>query len=309
MKLDSHSQHSELATTVCGDPPLSDSPASLRDDLLELTKARLTALVLATTAVGFALAARGGGIEWLLMLHTLLGTALVAAGSSIFNQIAERRRDARMSRTRERPLAAGRITPASAALGATIASVAGIVYLALATTQLAAAIALLTFVVYLAIYTPLKSRSSACTLVGGVSGALPPVIGWSAAGGQLDSGALYLFALLFFWQMPHFLAINWMYREQYQSAGFVMWSNNDDTGRRTAWLALGFSLLLAAASLAQPQVIRSWPTLLAALLLAIPLLRLAVGFFRSRNRASARRLFLFTLAYLPLMLPALLVWA
>lgn len=297
-------------TAVCdtagadGSAPTA-APGTWRSDLIQLTKARLTTLVLVTSGVGFLLASPDG-VDWPTLIGTLIGTALVAAGSSVFNQIIERREDARMERTRDRPIPAGRMTPSAAAMGATLASAAGIVLLAMTTTRTATVIAALTWLVYVAVYTPMKIRSPACTLVGAVSGALPPVIGWTAAGGPLDSEAVYLFALLFLWQLPHFLAINWMYRHEYSRAGFRMWSNRDESGRRTAWLAVLFSTALLAATLAMPAPMRSPSALAATAVLALALLALAVRFLRRPSRESARHLFLGTLLYLPLQLLVLL---
>ncbi len=307
MKLDSRSQPVSMSA-VCDDGNSEPSDTGLLSDLMQLAKARLTMLVLVTTAVGFLLAAKGN-VEWLLLINTLCGTALVAAGASVFNQVIERKQDALMPRTSNRPIPTGRIAITHAVVGATLTTVAGVFYLSVFASALAALIALLTCLVYVAVYTPLKTRSSSCTLVGGVSGALPPVIGWTAAGGALDSGALYLFGLLFFWQMPHFLAINWMYRKEYENAGYRMWSNQDNDGKRTAWLTLGFAIMLAVACLLQPASIRSMITMIVSLLLVLPLIYLAAHFLLQRNYAVAKRLFLFTLLYLPLQLGILLIWA
>ncbi len=306
MEIDSQSQ-SVPVPTVCSETA-ERANGSLVDDIMQLTKARLTLLVLVTCAIGFLLA-DSGPIHWLLLLHTLLGTALVAAGASIFNQVLERKQDALMQRTATRPLPAGRISVIQALTAAVLTTTAGSLYLAATTTLTAAMTAVLTCLIYVALYTPLKTRSSSCTLVGAVSGALPPVIGWTAAGGALDAGAVYLFALMFFWQMPHFLAINWMYRKEYQQAGFRMWSNDDCNGRRTAWLALGFTVMLAVACLIQPADLRSTATLVASLLVVLPLLYFSVKFLITRTHSVARQLFLFTLLYLPLQLGILLIWA
>jgi protoheme IX farnesyltransferase len=277
-------------------------------DLLELTKARLTSLVLVTTFVGFCL---GGtdGLAWVTLLHCLAGTALVAGGAAAFNQWLERGPDAGMRRTRERPLPAGRMTPRFAFWLGTALSVAGTLWLALGTNALTAALAFATWAVYVVAYTPLKRLSSSCTLVGAVSGAIPPVIGYAAAGGGLDAVAAFLFGVLFLWQMPHFLAVNWLYREEYETAGFRMWSNGDLDGKKSARISVTFALalLVLTVGFVPPGlfVFAYYPV--AALLVGVWLIA-AIRWTLRRDRSSARMVFLLSIVYLPLVL-GLMVFA
>ena len=196
-------------------------------DFCELVKARLTALVVVTTLAGFYMG-WSGAMDWRRLFNALFGTWLVASGSAALNELLERRTDAAMHRTRDRPLPSGRMSPDAALLIGFGLVVGGLAYLALLVNLLAATLAAVTMATYLFAYTPLKRRTPLNTLVGAIPGALPPVIGWAAATGTLDKGAWTLFAILFCWQMPHFLAIAWLYREDYARAGFVMLPNVDE---------------------------------------------------------------------------------
>ena len=216
--------------------------------LCELFKLRLTILVLLTTFVGFYLGWRGP-MAWGLMLHTLLGTALLAAGASALNQLLERDYDARMRRTEDRPLPSGRMTPEAALIIGGVCAGAGVIWLALAVNQLTAMLGALTLASYLFVYTPLKRLTTLNTAVGAIPGALPPLMGWTAARGEVTGEGWALFAILFFWQLPHFLAIAWMYREDYARAGFVMLPVADPTGARTGKQALSHTLGLLPVSL------------------------------------------------------------
>ena len=279
-------------------------------DLMALTKARLSLLVIITTLVGFWLASKsaGAGLDWVKLMHTVVGSALAACAASVFNQLMEIDIDARMARTSDRPLPAKKLSPAAAfAIGWVLAAM-GIVHLAVKVNAEASAAAAATLLVYVFVYTPLKRRSTLNTLVGAVSGALPPLIGWFGAGGGLGVEAWFLFGLLFFWQLPHFVAINWMYREQYEQAGFVMWSNGDESGARTAKLALGFSICMVLLMLVPP--IAGFCALWAAglgVLASARMVMLAGKFWQDRTRDSARRLFLYTLLYLPISLALLII--
>src|SRR5216110_3199136 len=223
------------------------APQALRSrvvsDFAELVKARLTLLVLLTTAVGFYLGAEPP-IDYIALFHVVFGTALAAAGAAALNQWWERRLDALMHRTRSRPIPAGRMSPRDALILGCLLSVAGIVYLNLTCNSLSALLAAATIVIYIFAYTPLKRVSTFNTLIGAIPGALPPVVGWAAATGRADIGGWSLFAILFFWQMPHFFAIAWMYREDYARAGFEMISRDDKTGARSASQAVLFCFLL-----------------------------------------------------------------
>src|SRR5665213_4262787 len=206
--------------------------------LADLVKARLTALVLLTTAVGLYLGERGA-VNYLLMFHALFGTALVASGAAALNQLLEREYDAKMRRTASRPLPSGRLQPATVAIFGGACSVIGLVYLAVAVNLLTSVVGAVTSISYLFIYTPLKRVSWINTLVGAIPGALPPLMGWTAARNELSGEGWTLFAILAFWQIPHFMAIAWLYRDEYAKAGFVMLPNVDADGSRTAQYAVG----------------------------------------------------------------------
>jgi protoheme IX farnesyltransferase len=304
-----------LSSSTESDPlPAARSALSqAKKDLMTITKARLSLLVVVTTLCGYLAAARssGDGFQAFTLVHILFGTVLAAFGSAVFNQLMEVDADARMSRTADRPLPAGRFAPAAAFLIGWVLAAFGIIHLGVKVNLPASAFAAATLISYLFIYTPMKRRSSANTLVGAVSGALPPLIGWTGGGGGvLTWGALFWFLLLFFWQLPHFVAINWMYREEYERGGFVMWSNGDLDGARTARLALVFSAAVALLPIlpVATGVVTSW-FLVPGLAAGLFMLWLAWRFFRSRERRDARSLFFFTLLYLPvILLASLLTW-
>ncbi len=280
---------------------------------MALTKARLSFLVVLTACFGYFVATKGqGGFSWGTFLHLILGTALAAAGAAVFNQLMEVEADAKMRRTSDRPLPANRLPkPAAFILGWLLAAF-GLIHLGVKVNVPASLMAAATLLTYLFIYTPMKRVSSANTLLGAVSGALPPLIGW-AGGGQplLGGGAVYLFGLLFFWQLPHFAAINWMYREEYLRGGFKMWSNDDASGAKTARIALAYAVCLTLLAVAFPFLSPSmakWGAIPGGLLGGVMVL-LAAKFLQSGERADARRLFFYTLLYLPLaMLASYLAW-
>jgi protoheme IX farnesyltransferase len=276
-------------------------------DVTELIKARLTLLVLMTTAVGFYLGAEGL-INWTALLHTVLGTAAAAAGAAALNQWWEHKLDAMMQRTRSRPVPAGRMRPAEAIVIGGVLSIFGVIYLALICNVLSAALAAVTIVVYVFGYTPLKLVSTFNTALGAVPGALPPVIGWAAARGTLDAGAWVLFAILFVWQLPHFFAIAWMYRDDYARAGFQMISSDDATGARSASQSVFFCMILFVVA-GLPAFIRMATVfyLLAELILGGIFIAVAMRFLKTRTRADARRLFITSIIYLPLLLGALVL--
>ncbi len=300
-------RHPEEKATQAGSPPLAvrTTPHVRLADVAELVKARLTALVLVTTLAGFYLG-WAGHMDYGLLAHTLLGTVLVAAGAAALNQLIERGLDARMHRTRERPLPAGRMTPETALGTGFLVSMIGLVELAWAVNLLSAMLAAVTLAVYLFVYTPLKRVTTLNTLVGAVPGALPPMLGWTAARGNLDAGAWALFGILFCWQLPHFLAIAWLHREDYARGGFVMLPTVDPEGRRTGWQAVNYTVLLLMLSLT--------PTLLGlataayffvAFGLGLGMLVFAVRLLMERSPRRARQLFLASIIYLPLLLAAL----
>ena len=270
---------------------------------MDLVKARLTFLVLVTTLVGFCMGLTHDSVNYALLFNCLFGTALSAAGAAALNQLIESEADARMRRTRTRPLPTGEMTSQTAAWIGLTACVIGVTWLWLAVNPLTAWVSLATILSYIALYTPLKKISSLNTLVGAIPGALPPVIGYAATANRLDSIALVLFTILFLWQLPHFLAISWLYREDYLQGGFVMISARDASGRETAWKALAYTvLLIAATTLPYFLRINNVISLIGALMLGIGFLYCAFRFQLERNAANARRLFFASIIYLPILL-------
>lgn len=284
---------------------------SKRGDLVQLTKARLSALVVVTTAAGFLSASQQSGepLDWWSLGHTIFGTLLAAFGAAVFNQLIEVNPDKQMKRTADRPLPSGRMPPVAAFGIGWVLCAFGMVHLGVKVNASAAWLAGATIAIYIFVYTPLKRRSSWNTIVGAVSGAIPPVIGWAAAGGDLlSAGSAWWFALLFFWQLPHFFAINWIHREEYKRAGFVMLANRDDSGAKTSIWALIFAIaLVAIAGVAPWAGLSSCWFLIPGLLSALSLVWLSIAFVRTREVRSARTLFFATLIYLPVALAALLL--
>ena len=277
--------------------------ATAAADLMELVKARLSLLTVATAMAGFALGVKDTW-TWLLLASTLAGTALSAAGAAALNQWWERDLDARMKRTQDRPLPAGRMAASDALITGAALSVSGVLILALFANLLAAFLAAATIIFYILIYTPLKRVTELNTIVGAVPGALPPLIGWAAARGSINAEGLTLFAILFLWQMPHFLAIAWLYRADYAQAGFKMLSENDETGAVTGRQAFIYALALLAVSLL-PSVFFDYSAIYfyGALLLGAGFASMAANFAVSGGSISAARwLFLGSIAYLPLLL-------
>ncbi|MPZ17235.1 MAG: protoheme IX farnesyltransferase [Luteitalea sp.] len=287
---------------------LASAPAQGRAaDYLELAKPRLNLLVIATTAAAYCLGARGA-IEMAPLLHTIVGTALVAGGASAFNMLLERDVDALMARTRNRPLPAGRIGVVEAGAFAAAISAMGLVQLALFVNGLAAGIALATHLSYVLVYTPLKSRTSLATVVGAVPGALPALIGWAAATNSLSREGWLLFAIVFLWQMPHFLAIAWLCRDEYARAGFAVLPVAEPDGRSTARQTVAYAAALFPVSLTPSLAGLSGPMYFAtALVLSALFLWLSLRFARRRTRSEARRLFLASILYLPLLCGVLVV--
>jgi protoheme IX farnesyltransferase len=285
--------------TLCSEPVAL--PRSRAADYLELTKPRVAVLVLFTVAAGVLLGGRGGSLDGMVLLHTLLGTALVAGGASALNQLLERHSDALMHRTANRPLPAGRLQPAEVLAFGLALGVGGTVYLVLTLSQpLAALVAAFTFVCYVGVYTPLKPLTPLNTLVGAVPGALPPVIGWTAARGEITLDALALFLILFLWQVPHFLAIAWIYREEYARAGLCMLPVVDRDGRLTGQQMATYCLALIVVSLG-PVVLGSAGLLYlgGALLLGVGFLATALAFRRETGVRQARWVLRASLLYLP----------
>ena len=284
------------------DVPAANAEPGILADLMDLTKARLNMLVLITTFVGFWMGAPGA-IEWARLIQAMLGTALCAASAAALNQLWEVKIDALMPRTAGRPIVAGRMKKSAAFWIAIALGVVGGGWLWLAVNALSAALAVSTILIYVLLYTPLKRVSAWCTLVGAVSGAIPPVVGWAAANPNLSLGAWVLFGVLFAWQMPHFLAIAWMYRDQYRGAGLVMLKRDDHTGFPTAITSLLFTFLLTAVTLVQFNAGLGGSVYLGgALLLNSVFFLAALHFCADRSRPVARRLFFASIIYLPLIL-------
>lgn len=283
-------------------------------DFVELTKPRIGLLVLATVAVSYT-CARWGQPEPMVLLHTLLGTLLVAASASALNQCIERRRDLQMDRTADRPLPAGRLSLSEAVVFAVVTILVGTGYLALLVNVQAAMWGLLTWVLYVWVYTPLKTKTSWNTAVGAVAGALPVLIGWSAANGMRDdmARATALFTVVFLWQFPHFMAIAWIYRKQYGDAEMKMLPVVDPTGRRAGIQAVCGALAVLPASLVvgvfMPGLGGSVYVCFA-FALGVVQLAFAIAFFARMNDRTARRLLKASLVYLPtlLMLVLLCLW-
>ncbi|MCC6234787.1 MAG: protoheme IX farnesyltransferase [Verrucomicrobiales bacterium] len=275
--------------------------------LSELAKARLTALVLITTLTGFFVA-RGEATTWLTGLHVMLGTALVAAGAAALNQWWERDLDRLMERTAGRPLPSGQVEPGFALGLGLVSAATGIVYLAALVNGLTALLGAAALVSYVLIYTPLKTRTTLNTLIGAVPGALPPLMGWAAARGEMGAGGVALFGVLLLWQIPHFMAIAWLYRDQYAQAGFRMMPVVDPAGRATGWWAVVCAALLIPVSVV-PSVVGVAGSLyaLGALSMGLAFLWTAIRFTAERERSRARLLFFASIIYLPLLLGLLML--
>jgi protoheme IX farnesyltransferase len=242
------------------------------------------------------------------MAAVAVGTALVAGGAAVLNQVYERETDALMQRTRLRPLPDQRVTPEEARTFGTLLAGAGLVFLSVSANALAALLALVTLVVYLTVYTPMKRRSPLATLIGAVPGALPPLIGWTAASGSLSLGGWALFTIVFLWQIPHFMAIAWLYRDDYARAGFPMLPVVEPDGRRAGLQAVFYAAALVPASVAPTVVgLTGAAYFWTALVLGVGLLWMAARFALSRTDATARVLFYSSITYLPLIWTAMLL--
>ncbi len=303
-----------VATTAACDAPAVSGPVAERAatsarlaDYLVLTKPRISVLVLLTVSAGYAL---GSADLWrgTPLLCALIGIALVAAASSAFNQLLERDSDALMPRTVNRPLPAGRLSVPEVLLFGLFTGILGIAWLALFVNAATAVLSGLTLVLYAGLYTPLKRRTSFCTAVGAIPGALPPVLGWAATGAPLDSSAFSLFAILFLWQFPHFLAIAWIYRAEYARAGLKMLPVRGLLPRVTGLMAVGYALVLVPLSLFPSACGLAGNAYVAvALVLGVAYLAAAVRFAANESLRSARLLLWTSLVYLPVLLVTL-VW-
>lgn len=286
---------------VTGAYPFSGIPRSARlADYLELAKPRVTSLILMSTGVGFYLGS--SDLSWSLLVHTLVGTALVAGGTGTLNQFWERYADSKMWRTRNRPLPAGRLSPSKALCFGILLSVVGVIYLAWQTNRLTSLLAALTLLSYLFLYTPLKNKTPLCTLVGAFPGAAPPLIGWAAARGEITPLAWVLYLILFLWQFPHFLAIACLYREDYARGGIRMLPVVEPEGESTARQIRLFSIALLPMSL-----VPYWlgavghVYLFGALALGIGFLYFSMRAAGIRSKLQARRLLQATVIYLPIL--------
>jgi protoheme IX farnesyltransferase len=288
-------------------PRPADAPSRLAD-FYELTKPRMNFLVVVTTMVGFFMGMRPGFVDWVLLVHCLLGTAMAAAGASVLNQYVERGYDALMLRTADRPLPAGRVTPVEALLFGVLLSAGGSLYLAALVNPLTAALGAITIVTYVFLYTPMKRWTPLCTVVGAVPGAIPPMMGWAAVTDSLSPEAWALFGILFFWQMPHFLAIAVLYRDDYSRGGFKMLPVVDEhlvmTGRQTVLYGMALvpvSLLPVAVRMAGAGY------LLAAVVMGLAFLGFGINCAVRKRRVDARSLFLASIVYLPALLAVMML--
>jgi protoheme IX farnesyltransferase len=251
--------------------------------------------------MGFYLATNA--MDWLLLFRALFGTGLLACGAAALNQYLEKDLDAKMQRTASRPIPVGQIAPETALLLGGALSAAGLVYIASQVNLLTSVIGAVTLVSYIAVYTPLKRVTPINTVVGAVPGALPPLMGWTAAGGEITEKGLALVAILYFWQLPHFFAIAWIYREEYAKAGFVMLSLDDESGERTSQQAVAYAVSLLPFSILPYAFGMAGAVYFAgAIILGGLYLAFAISFYRKLSIASARRLFIYSIVYLPLLL-------
>jgi protoheme IX farnesyltransferase len=281
--------------------PTTLARAASPSDFLELTKPRITLMVVLTALVGFVMGS-GPQVSTAALLAVGAGVAFVASGASVLNMVMERDTDAKMKRTRERPLPVGRLGVSEALGFGLLLTAIGLLELHLLCGALSAAVAFATWASYLFAYTPLKRRTSLSTLVGAVPGALPPVIGWAAARGSLDPPAALLFAILFLWQIPHFLAIAWIYRDDYARGGLPMLPVLDPAGHLTGRQAVSHSVALLFVSVAPAAAGMAGPYYLAgAVTLGMGLTLVALMTAIARSAQAARRLFLASIVYLPLL--------
>lgn len=291
-----------MKATVQPLPQVATADKSWLAVYADLFKARLTFLVLLTTLVGFYVGS-GHPVDCLLMVHTVLGTALVACGASALNQLWERDLDARMRRTQDRPLPSGRLQPQSVLLVGCGCAVGGLIYLALLVNLLTSALGAASLLTYVFIYTPLKRVTWLNTVVGAIPGGLPPLMGWTAARGHLSPEGWALFGILAIWQLPHFMAIAWMYRDEYARAGFKMLPVLDPDGHRTGSQAVSHTLALLPVSLCPGLLKLTGPVYcIGALILGLIFIWSAVQFSRQLTLSRARQLFYVSILYLPLLL-------
>lgn len=269
-------------------------------DFVELTKPRVVTMVVLTTLFGYYLGSTVETFDWLRLAWTLVGTSLAAGGTMALNQYLERDLDAEMHRTRRRPLPEGRLLPVDALLFGTVLTILGILVLVAGSNMLAAAVTAATSVTYLFAYTPAKVRTSLCTLIGAVPGALPPLTGWAAASGELDPSAWAIFTIMFVWQIPHSLAIAQMYRDDYARAGFRLLPVVEPDGASTARQILTYSLALLSVGMLPTLLGLAGPVyFVASIVLGFGILAPSFRLARSARLADARRVMFASLVYLP----------
>lgn len=293
-----------VASHMRDTPPVS--AAGTIQAYLDLTKPRITFFILMSAGIGFLCGAQAAGhpvmSRWLVLVHTLIGTALIASGTAALNQWYERAADAKMNRTSARPIPSGRITPPHALWFGTLLSIAGFVELSLGANLLTGLLGAFTLAMYLFVYTPLKQRSPHATTIGAIPGAMPPLIGFAAAAGALTAPAWILFAILFLWQFPHFYAIAWMYRDDYARAGIRMLPVVEPDGVSTARRMVVFSLVLLPVSLL-PKFTAMAGNLyfFGAILIGVVFACVAVRMWFNRSAAHARQVLLASVIYLPVL--------
>lgn len=284
----------------------SRSAPSRLVDFYELTKPRMNFLVVITTMVGFWMAQPTGEMRWMLLLHAMLGTALCAACAAVLNQVMERDYDALMPRTHDRPIPTGRIGVAEATLLGASLGIIGVAYLAILVNPLTALLGFATIALYLLVYTPLKRRSTLNTVVGAVPGAIPPLMGFAAADGALSVQGVSLFAILFLWQMPHFLAIAILYRDDYRKGGFLMLPCVSDNATYRQ-MVLYSAALLPTSLLPSILGLAGAAYFTTSVLLGLAFMSFAVSCAVSRDRVDARKMFFASIVYLPLLLAAMMI--
>jgi heme o synthase len=273
----------------------------------ELMKPRISVMVLVTVTIGYFLASESV-ISLIGLLQTLIGISLVAVASNTLNQWVERDTDSRMERTKSRPLPTGRLTSTEVLLFGVLCGMLGLVFLYLFVNVQTTMLACLTMILYVGIYTPLKRKSTICTMIGAIPGALPPVLGWLAAGGSYSLEALTLFGILFMWQFPHFLAIAWIYKDQYEKAGLKMLPQIAIKKGHTGWIAIFYAIALIPVTLLASQLsIAGTFYTYTALILGLVYLISSIRFMLDESRNTARQLLLTSLVYLPLLL-AVMTW-
>ena len=271
-------------------------------DYVELTKPRIVVMIVLTAMAGFYVGA-GASLDLALLFHAMIGTALVVGSANTLNQVLEREADAKMRRTENRPLPAGRLEPQEALYYGVGMAVVGLLYLAVGVNPLTATIGLISWVNYVFVYTPLKKKTSVSTLVGAISGAAPPVMGWTAIRGTLSPEAAALFLILFFWQIPHFLAIAWIYRDEYEQAGFPMLPVVDREGRRTGRQIVLYCVALIPVSVMPSMLgMAGGVYFFGALALTLIFLGFGIRTVVHKSILNARHLFFYSLLYLPALL-------